>query len=71
MGKIKRVPATRRAGESRSPHAARHGEGRAWDTPLPEDDPLRDLRPVDEDPPDHDGYEYEWPDLSDGNEDDD
>jgi hypothetical protein len=71
MGKIKRVPAGRRAGESRGPPAAPHRDGGAWDNQSPEDDPLRDLRPVDEDPPDHDGYEYEWPDLSDGNEDDD
>ena len=68
MVKHKRVPAARRGTEARIWQAPR-GSGKNE----PEDDPLRDLRPVDDEPEpsDPDGDEFIWPDLHDENEEDD
>jgi hypothetical protein len=48
----------------------RGGNDLRWAEDLPEDDPLRDLRPHDEETEDPVAEEYVWPDLND-NEDDD
>lgn len=71
MARAKRVPAGNRGSESRGRQAARGSEGKPWSLKEPEDDPLRDLRPVDEEPPlDSEGDEYIWPELQDEYEDD-
>lgn len=71
MGRSKRVPGADRGGEVRIWHSSRGSSDKRGIPKEPEDDPLRDLRPFDEDPPDHEGYEYEWPDLSNEYEEDD
>jgi hypothetical protein len=47
------------------------GSERWWAPKDPEDDPLRDLRPHNEDPADPVIDDYMWPDMSDENEEDD
>jgi hypothetical protein len=73
MGKGKRVPVASRGGATRDRHAGRGSNGEQWDQKEPEDDPLRDLRPVDEEPEPAglDNDEYVWPEMQDGNEEDD
>jgi hypothetical protein len=73
MRKGKRVPVVHRGGAIHDRHAARGGDDERWDQQEPEDDPLRDLRPVNEDPEpvNPDGDEYVWPEMQDDNEEDD
>ncbi|MGB9175122.1 MAG: hypothetical protein WCB46_00100 [Methanoregula sp.] len=73
MGKGKRVPGGHRGGAIRDRHAARGSNDERLDQKEPEEDPLHDLRPVDEEPelayPD--GDEYIWPEMQDETEEDD
>jgi hypothetical protein len=52
-------------------HSARGSSDKPWDKRYPEDDPLQDLRPHDDEPEEPAGDEYVWPDLTDDNEEDD
>ena len=74
MGKGKRVPGGHGGGAVRNRHAAQRSDDEGWDQKEPEDDPLRDLRPVNEEPElatDPDRDEYIWPEMQDeGGEDD-
>jgi hypothetical protein len=74
MGKGKRVPGGHGGGAVRHRHATQRSDDERWDQKEPEDDPLRDLRPVDEEPepatgPDSD--EYIWPEMQDESGEDD
>jgi hypothetical protein len=72
MGRGKKNPAGHRGGDVRDRHAARGSDDKQWDREDPEDDPLRDLRPDEEEmriPAGND--DYVWPDLSDETEEDD
>lgn len=72
MARGKRVPAVRRGGEAGNSQAARGSDDRWRGKKEPEDDPLRDLRPADEEPepPNPDGDEFIWPEIQEENEDD-
>jgi hypothetical protein len=71
MVRGKRVPAGHRGSDARGRQAARGSDDRRRVPKEPEDDPLRDLRPVDEEPPViSDGDEYIWPEIQDEYEDD-
>jgi hypothetical protein len=72
MGKGKKNPAAHRGIHLRDLHAVRGSDEKRWDREDPEDDPLRDLRPDEEEmriPAGND--DYVWPDLTDENEEDD
>jgi hypothetical protein len=73
MVRGKRNRAGHRGGGVSDRHGARGSDDDRWDKKEPEDDPLRDLRPVDEEPEpgDPDGDEFVWPEMSDANEEDD
>lgn len=71
MGRGKRNPAGHRGGDACDWHGTRGSDDGLWDPKNPEDDPLRDLRPHDEDLTDPAVDEYVWPDMSDENEEDD
>lgn len=71
MGKAKRDRAGHPGGDVRDWYGARGNNGRWRDLPELEDDPLRDLRPRDDDLQDPAGDEYLWPELNDENEEDD
>jgi len=71
MARGKRVPAVRRGGEAINRHAARGSDDRWRGKKEPEDDPLRDLRPEEEEPADPEGDEFVWPEMSSENEEDD
>ncbi len=73
MAKSRRIPAGQRNPETRGGHASRGSHERRLEPPSPEDDPLRDLRPVDVEPEPMDpgGDEFVWPEMQDGDEDDD
>lgn len=71
MGRVRKNPAGHRGGDTADWHGARGSDDNRWGLVNPEDDPLRDLRPQDEDLEDPASDEYMWPDLSDENEEDD
>ena len=71
MGRGKRDRMGHRGGDVCDWHGARGSDDERGDLKEPEDDPLRDLRPCDEDPPDPAGDEYIWPEMNDENEEDD
>jgi hypothetical protein len=73
MGRGKRGHAGHRGGDVADRYGARGSDNGRWDVKEPEDDPLRDLRPVDEEPEPVDpaGDEYVWPEMNDENEVDD
>lgn len=70
MGRGKRNRAGHRGGDVSDWHGARGSDAGRGDLPEPEDDPLRDLRPFEEDLPDPAGDEYLWPEMNDENEED-
>jgi hypothetical protein len=75
MGRGKKNPAGHGGGDVHDRQTARGSDDRQWEK-NPEDDPLRDLRPHDEefvDPAitDPAADEYVWPELNDENEEDD
>ena len=75
MVRGKRVPAGHRGSETRGRHAARGSDENRGVPKEPEEDPLRDLRPLDgpldEEPPViSDSDEYIWPEMQDEYEDD-
>ncbi len=71
MGRGKKNPAGHRGSDIRDRHAARGSDDKQGNIQDPEDDPLRDLRPQDEDTLNATGDEYVWPDMNCENEDDD
>ena len=71
MGRGRKSPAGHRGGDVIDRHAARGSDDMQWNIQDPEDDPLRDLRPHDDDTLNIAGDEYVWPDLSSENEEDD
>ena len=71
MGRGKRDYAGHRGGYVIDRHGARGSDIDRWGVKDPEDDPLRDLRPQDDDMRYPAGDEYLWPDMRDENEDDD
>jgi hypothetical protein len=71
MGKSKRDRAGHRGGDVREWYGARGSNNKRWGFTGPEDDPLRDLRPRDNDLPDLAGDEYMWPEMDDENDEDD
>ncbi len=71
MARGKKIPAGHRGGDVADRHAARGSDDNRWSREDPDDDPLRDLRPHDEDILNATGDEYVWPDLSDENNEDD
>jgi hypothetical protein len=73
MARGRRIRAGHRGGDAGDWHAARGSDDERRNPKEPEDDPFRDLRPADEDPPDPpdpDGDEFVWPEMHDENEDD-
>ena len=68
MGRGKREPAGHRGGDTRDRHGARGSDDYRWEGGNPEDDPLRDLRPQDEEPADPAADEYVWPEMTDETE---
>ena len=70
MARVKKNPAEYRGGGIRNRHGSSDDTNR-WEQENPDDDPLRDLRPEEEDPRNPANDEYIWPDMHDENEDDD
>jgi len=70
MGRGKRNRAGHRGGDVPGWFGARGSNHERWGTREPEDDPLRDLRPRDDDLPDPAGDEYLWPEMDDEYDDD-
>jgi hypothetical protein len=71
MGRGKQDRAGHRGGDAGDWHGARGSDDGRRGSEEPEDDPLHDLRPRDEDLPDSAGDEYVWPEMNDENEEDD
>jgi len=71
VGRGKKNPAGHRGGDVRDRHGTRGSDDERWDREIPEDDPLRDLRPHEDDMLNAASDEYLWPDLSDENNEDD
>ncbi len=78
MGRGRRERPGHRGGDVVDLHGPRGSDDGRWKKKNAEDDPLRDLRPPEEDPenPDEgpvnpDAEEYVWPDMHDENEEDD
>ncbi len=70
MTRGKKSPAGHRGGDARDRHAARGSDDLSWDRGTPEDDPLRDLRPEDEETLYPVSDDYVWPDTSEHEDDD-
>jgi len=71
MGRSIRQRAGQRGGNLPDRHSARGSDDKLWDVPDMEDDPLRDLRPHEDEQADPVGDEYVWPDMNNENEEDD
>jgi hypothetical protein len=71
MSKGKRRLAANRGGEVFDRHGGRGLNAERWGEGDVEDDPLRDLRPVDDDFRNPASDEYQWPDMNDEYDDDD
>jgi len=71
MVRGKRDHAGRRGGDVFDRHGTRGSNDQRWVVKDPEDDPLRDLRPHDDEMRIPAGDDYIWPDMHDENEEDD
>jgi hypothetical protein len=69
MGRGGRNDAGHRGGQGSTRHSVRGSRDEPWDLMNPEDDPLRDLRPRDEDPADPAHDEYVWPAFDEADDD--
>jgi hypothetical protein len=68
MGRGKKNPAGHRGGDISNRHATGGSDHELWDRKNPEDDPLLDLRPHDEEFTDPAADEYIWPEITDEND---
>jgi hypothetical protein len=71
MGRGKRDRTGHRGGDAGDRYGTRGSDDERWNLNYPEDDPLRDLRPHEEDIMNAAGDEYVWPDMNNESEDDD
>ena len=71
MGRGKRAYPGHRGGDAPDRHGARGSNDERWDLKDPEDDPLRDLRPREDDMRYPAGDDYIWPEMNEENEEDD
>ena len=71
MGRGKRAYPGHRGGDAPDRHGARGSNDERWDLKDPEDDPLRDLRPREDDMRYPAGDDYIWPEVKEDNEEDD
>jgi hypothetical protein len=71
MSKGKRRLAANRGSDAFDRHGERGRNTERWGEGDLEDDPLRDLRPVEDDFRNPAGDEYLWPDMNNDDEDDD
>jgi hypothetical protein len=71
MGRGKRDRTGHREGDAVDWHGTRGCDDERWNLNYPEDDPLRDLKPYQEDILNAAGDEYVWPDMNNESEDDD
>lgn len=71
MVKGKRRQSVKRGGDSADRHSERGGNVHQWAERDPEDDPLRDLRPYEDDMKNPANDEYVWPEMNDEYDEDD
>jgi hypothetical protein len=72
MGRGVRSRAGHRGGDIVDRHGARGSDDERWNLENPEDDPLQDLRPRDDEPAEPAGDdEYVWPEMTDEYDEDD
>lgn len=71
MVKTRRRPLPKNGGEAVERQSVRGRQDDRWGEPDPDDDPLRDLRPDEDDMRNPANDEYLWPDMSDECDEDD
>jgi hypothetical protein len=71
MGRGKRAYPGHRGGDAVDRHGARGSDDERWTVTDPEEDPLRDLRPHDDDLQNPAADDYIWPEMNDENAEDD